>query len=281
MIIFKQIAPLVKKLHQLKNEGKSIGFVPTMGALHNGHLSLIDHSRTVADVTVCSIFVNPAQFNDKADFDRYPATPEQDILLLEKEKTDIVFLPGVHEIYPNGFISNLSWSPNHLENILEGYYRPGHFRGVCMVMHRLLSIVEPDELFMGQKDYQQCMVVKSLIDHFFLPVHINIVATQRETSGLAMSSRNMRLSATAKLNASGIYRALLFIKENISDLPFEELKHHAQEIITNAGFQKTDYVAICDAATLLPVTENSPSVKKVALAAAFLDGVRLIDNMLI
>ena len=281
MIIFKQKALLVKKLHQLKNEGKSLGYVPTMGALHNGHLSLIHQSGTVADVTVCSIFVNPAQFNDKADFDRYPATPEQDILLLEKEKTDILFLPDVQEIYPDGFISNLSWSPNHLENILEGYYRPGHFRGVCMVMHRLLSIVGPEELFLGQKDYQQCIVVKSLIDHFYLPVHINIVPTQREPSGLAMSSRNMRLSAKGKLNASGIYKALHFIKEHISDLSVEELKHHAQEIITNAGFEKTDYVAICDAATLLPVTENSPSVKKVALAAAFLENVRLIDNLLL
>jgi pantoate--beta-alanine ligase len=164
--------------------------------------------------------------------------------------------------------------------MLEGFYRPGHFQGVCRVMHRLLNIVEPNDLFMGQKDYQQCMVIKKLIEMYDIPSILHIVSTQREESGLAMSSRNLRLSATAKEQAAAIYKALSFIKNNISASLVQQLKEEASAMVLRAGFTKIDYMEICDADTLVPVNNNHQN-KMVALTAAFIDGIRLIDNLLL
>jgi len=280
MIIYKEALPLQNHLQQLKNNKSRIGFVPTMGALHNGHISLIKESKTTDDVTVCSIFVNPAQFNDKKDFEKYPVTIEHDIYLLEKQKTEIVFMPSVKEIYPEGLDTKFSYDLGYLETMLEGFYRPGHFQGVCRVMHKLLTIVQPDDLFMGQKDYQQCMVIKKLIETFAISACLRIVSTQREENGLAMSSRNLRLSATGKQQASAIYKAFDFIKKNISAMPPGQLKKDAAAMVLGAGFEKIDYLEICDADTLVPITGNHKN-KIVALAAAFIENVRLIDNMLL
>ena len=260
---------------------KRIGFVPTMGALHDGHLSLIKESKRSDDITVCSIFVNPTQFNDKKDFEKYPVTIENDIYLLEKEKTEILFIPSVEEIYPEGLNFTSSYNLGYLETILEGYYRPAHFQGVCRVMHKLLGIIQPDDLFMGQKDYQQCMVIKKLIESYNLKAHLNIVPTQRENSGLAMSSRNLLLSDAAKQKATTIYKALNFIKNNLSNMPLHHLKDEAKSILLTAGFEKIDYIEICDANTLMPLTEYNNKTKMVALAAAFIEGVRLIDNLIL
>lgn len=279
MIIYKEVS-LQSHLQKLKNNNKKIGFVPTMGALHNGHLSLIKHSKTADDITVCSVFVNPVQFNDKKDFEKYPVTIENDIYLLEKEKVDILFSPSIEEMYPEGLETNFSYDLGYLETMLEGFYRPGHFQGVCRVMHKLLNIVQPNDLFMGQKDYQQCMVIKKLIKMFGIPTILHIVPTQREENGLAMSSRNLRLSATAKQQAAAIYKALSFIKRNISTMPVQQLEKEASAIMFNAGFEKIDYIEICDADTLKPVTDNHKN-KMVALTAAFIEGVRLIDNLLL
>lgn len=267
-------------LQKLKSNNKKIGFVPTMGALHNGHLSLIKHSKTADNITVCSVFVNPVQFNDKKDFEKYPVTIENDIYLLEKEKVDILFFPPVEEMYPEGLETNFSYDLGYLETMLEGFYRPGHFQGVCRVMHKLLNIVQPNDLFMGQKDYQQCMVIKKLIETFGIPTLLHIVPTQREESGLAMSSRNLRLSSTAKQQAAALYKSLGFIKDNISAMPVQQLEKEASAIMFNAGFEKIDYIEICDADTLKPVTDNHKN-KMVALTAAFIEGVRLIDNLLL
>lgn len=280
MIIFKKGLPLQNRLKQLKNINKKIGFVPTMGALHNGHLALIEQSKSPDTTTVCSIFVNPTQFNDKKDFEKYPVTIENDIYLLEKANTDILFIPAVDEIYPDGLATNFSYDLGYLETMLEGFYRPGHFQGVCRVMHKLLNIVQPDDLFMGQKDYQQCMVIKRLIELYKISTQLHLVPTRREESGLAMSSRNVRLSDEAKQKASAIFKALGFIKNNISSLSIAQLKEKATAIILDAGFEKIDYIEICDADSLMPLNKFQQT-KMVALAAAFIEGVRLIDNMLL
>ncbi len=281
MILFKTIASLRARLQQAKQETSSVGFVPTMGALHEGHASLIRESRAKSDVTVCSIFVNPRQFNDASDFEKYPRTIENDILLLEKNHTNILFLPSADEMYPVDDSPVPQYDLGYLENILEGFYRPGHFQGVCRAVHRLLSIVEPDMLFLGQKDYQQCMVVRKMMKDFGLSAQLHISPTLREASGLAMSSRNMRLSTRAKENAAAISKALVYIKEHIQHAPVTELKNTASQIIMHAGFDKVDYIEICDATTLKPVEQAMGGQKLVTLAAAFIEGVRLIDNMLI
>jgi pantoate--beta-alanine ligase len=281
MIIYKEIPPLQYKLRNLRHDGKRIGFVPTMGALHDGHLSLIKESKRSDDFTICSIFVNPTQFNDKRDFERYPVTIENDIYLLGKAKTEILFIPSIEEIYPEGLTLTSPYNLGYLETILEGYYRPVHFQGVCRVMHKLLSVIQPDDLFMGQKDYQQCMVIKKLIENYNLRAHLHIVPTQREDSGLAMSSRNLLLSDIGKQKATAIYKALSFIKTNCSHIPLQRLKDEAKSMLLNAGFEKTDYLEICDANTLMPLTEYSDKIKMVALTAAFIEGIRLIDNLIL
>ena len=155
MLIFKFAADIKKYLNAVKEKGAAIGFVPTMGALHNGHISLIKHSKKQTDITVCSIFVNPVQFNNAEDFEKYPITVENDILLLQENGCDILFMPSVAEMYPDEISKQKHYDLGRLENILEGKYRPGHFQGVCLVVEKLLTIVEPNILFLGQKDFQQ------------------------------------------------------------------------------------------------------------------------------
>ena len=192
-----------------------------------------------------------------------------------------MFLPPLYEIYPNGLESSFKYNLGFIETVLEGFYRPGHFQGVCRVVHKLLSIIQPDNLFMGQKDYQQCMVINKLIELYKIPASLNIVPTERESTGLAMSSRNMRLSGHAKQKAVNIYKALNFIKNNLATIPLQQLKAEASKTLMNAGFQKIDYIEICDAKTLMPVKEYDGKTKLVALAAAFIEDVRLIDNLLL
>lgn len=281
MILFKEAEALKKHLAGLRKQAKTIGFVPTLGALHNGHISLVTESKQQCDVTVCSIFVNPTQFNDPKDYEKYPVTVENDILLLEQNGTDILFMPSVAAIYPEGLTGGIHYDIGYLENILEGYYRPGHFQGVCRVLHKFLAIVEPNAMFMGRKDYQQCMVVKKLLELYNLPAELKIADTLREADGLAMSSRNMRLSETDRQKALVIYRALNFIKANIYNTSIPQLKAQAIEMILQAGFEKVDYVEICDAGTLLPAETADSNTPVVALVAAFINGVRLIDNMVV
>lgn len=279
MIIFKKAAALHQYITILKQQSKIIGFVPTMGALHKGHLSLIDASKAQCDVTVCSIFVNPTQFNDPKDFEKYPVTIEQDILLLTQTEADILFLPSVPEIYPNGINHLAHYDLGDIEMVLEGKYRPGHFQGVAQVVDRLLSIVQPDVLFLGRKDYQQCIVLNKLIELQQLPIRTAIQPTLREEDGLAMSSRNVRLSPTGRQKAVALYQTLLFIKENAFKKTVQQLIEEAHQRLLAGGFEKIDYISIADAATLQAISEWNQSNKLVILAAAFLDGVRLIDNI--
>src|ERR1700753_3477170 len=184
MIVFKKAGDLASWLDKQRSEGRSIGFVPTMGALHQGHISLIAISKKATSLTVCSIFVNPTQFNDPKDFQKYPITIEKDIALLEKADTDILFLPEVSEMYPTGTSGLEHYDLGPLETLLEGKFRPGHFQGVAQVMQRLLNIVRPDDLFMGSKDYQQCMVVQRLIEIMALPAVLHRCPIVREPDGL-------------------------------------------------------------------------------------------------
>ncbi len=280
MIIFKKAADIGIFLQQKRQNNPKTGFVPTMGALHQGHISLIESACSENDVVVCSIFVNPTQFNDPKDFQNYPITIENDIDLLEKAGCDALFLPAVEEMYPAGLENKKTYALGYLETVLEGRYRPGHFQGVCQVVHRLLTIVPADRLYLGQKDFQQCMVIRKMIELENLPIETVICPTLRETDGLAMSSRNMRLDKEAREKAVEISRTLLHIKSSLKAGDLSELKTAAVEQLNRTGF-KTDYVEIADADTLELIGRWDGKRKLVALCAAFLGEVRLIDNMLL
>lgn len=259
-----------------------MGFVPTMGALHDGHLSLVKNSKSNNGLTICSIFVNPTQFNDPKDYEKYPNTIEQDIYKLESFDCDILFLPSTSEIYPLDADRKKHFELGYLEEILEGKWRPGHFQGVCMVVEKLLKIVEPDVLYLGQKDYQQCMVIRKLIEQMGMSekIELKISPTVRETDGLAMSSRNLRLNADERALATSIYAMLMFIKKQVKNLPTDDLKRQATSMLEEKGF-KVDYVEIAEARALDTIQKFSPQIKTVALAAAYLNDVRLIDNMIL
>ncbi|HEY6062534.1 MAG TPA: pantoate--beta-alanine ligase [Chitinophagaceae bacterium] len=287
MILFKKTTDLRKWVDDQRKKDTHIGFVPTMGALHEGHISLIDASKKKDTITVSSIFVNPTQFNDPKDFKKYPVTLEKDIYLLEKAGCDVLLLPTVKEIYPDDaagqvFTPKMHYDLGFLETVLEGKYRPGHFQGVCMVVHRLLEIVKPDHLYLGQKDYQQCMVIRRLVELISLKnkTEIMICPTLREADGLAMSSRNMRLDEIERKKAAAIYRSLNMIKENARHKTPAELISKAQLMLEEAGF-KVDYVEIADTNDLSPVRDWNGKQKYVALVAAFMNEVRLIDNMVV
>lgn len=278
MIIFKQAAALDTYLKEQRAMQRKTGFIPTMGALHQGHLALIKEAQQHTDITVCSIFVNPTQFNDPNDYKKYPNTLDKDIYQLELTGTDILFLPSVNEMYPHSIHQLEQYDLGYLETILEGQYRPGHFQGVCQVMSRLLQQVRPDTLFMGQKDYQQCMVVQWLLQYLKMDTRFVAVPTIREADGLAMSSRNMRLPEADRKKAPAIYRALEHIRRHITAGPLSALLQEAQGLLEKEGF-KIDYVAIADASSLAPVDAWDGKQPLVALVAAFLGEVRLIDNM--
>jgi pantoate--beta-alanine ligase len=299
MILFKRSADLAEWLERQRQSGNSIGFVPTLGALHAGHISLISISKKSSRITVCSIFINPTQFNDPKDFQKYPITLEKDIALLEEAGADVLFLPEVGEVYPGGTRDLETYDLGPLESILEGKYRPGHFQGVCQVMRRLLDLVRPDDLYMGQKDYQQCMVVQRLLVIMGMKTQLHPCPIVREPDGLAMSSRNVRLSPEQRVKATAIYRALVTIKQGwqggqggesghggqsgqMGQSLAKELTERARTILEEADF-RVDYVEIADAETLEPemVGVQAGGAKTVALIAAFQGEVRLIDNMVL
>ena len=282
MIIYKKPGDLQDLLEKKKMEKPQVGFVPTMGALHAGHLSLVNEAKKQNKIIVCSIFVNPTQFNDPEDFKKYPITLEKDILMFEEAGCDVLFIPSVQDIYPNGVDHLKHYELGFLETVLEGKFRPGHFQGVCQVMHRLLEIVLPGDLYLGQKDYQQCMVIKKLIELIGLNdrIKVNICPTLREDDGLALSSRNTRLLPDDREKAATISAALRYIKENLKAGDAKKIKDEAKEMLLQKEF-RIDYIEIADADTLELVENWNGKQKIVALAAAFLNGVRLIDNMVI
>lgn len=280
MIILKKVADLASLLETYRIAGKTLGFVPTMGALHEGHLSLLRTAKAKADITVCSIFVNPTQFNDPEDFQKYPVTTDQDITLLIGEAVDILFLPATNEMYPKD-LPTKTYDLGHIETVLEGAHRPGHFQGVAQVIDRLLSIIHPTYLVMGQKDFQQVMVISRLLKLTGSSTLLITSPTLREPSGLAKSSRNVRLTEKERTQAAAIYKALLFGKENIHHKPLRLVEQEMAGQLLAAGFKKVDYVAVCHPENLLPIDRYTAATEAVILVAAFLGEVRLIDNILV
>ena len=280
MIIARTVTALHAAAYRFTDDPSlKVGFVPTMGALHEGHLSLIKESKKQNALTVCSIFVNPAQFNNKEDLKHYPRLIEDDILLLHTNKCDVLFLPREDEVYPPT-LPLRHFDLGYLENIFEGEFRPGHFQGVCKVVDRLLDIVQPDDLYLGQKDYQQCMVLAKLLElreHKLSPL-LHIQPTLREHGGLAMSSRNLRLSAEEREKATAIFKTLSRLKAEYNVNNITGLESYATENLKKAGLDP-DYVALVNAKTLLK--PSSPTDTVVALVAATVGKVRLIDNMLL
>jgi pantoate--beta-alanine ligase len=277
MIILRE-AERLRRFLKNKASGSSFGFVPTMGALHAGHLTLLQRSKRETDKTICSIFVNPTQFNDPADFNKYPSTLDHDIHMLEMTGVDILFLPDIQEIYPEGTASLETYDLGRMDQLLEGRLRPGHFLGVCQVVDRLLSVTRPDVLFMGRKDFQQCMVIRRLIQLKSIPVRMEVCDTVREADGLAMSSRNTRLSPHDRSIAPLLYDVLQILKSGLAAGPLESLLREGRDALSAAGF-RVDYLEICRTTDLEPVTEWDGRTPITALAAAFLGEVRLIDNI--
>jgi pantoate--beta-alanine ligase len=279
MIIFHHITDVQAYADRHKHLWPNAGFVPTMGALHEGHLSLISTCKQQSSLTIASIFVNPSQFNNVKDFEKYPNTIDKDLHLLTKAGCDVLFLPSVAEMYPDGFHSDKPYDLGSLETLLEGYHRPGHFQGVCQVVDKLLQIVNPAYLFMGEKDFQQCMVVQRLIELKNLAVTLKICPTLREPHGLAMSSRNLRLSEKERQIAGAIFRQMENIKSLLHYLPLRQLEEQASENLLSGGFSSIDYVSIANPKTLTPLKEWAEDIPAVVLIAAFLGEIRLIDNL--
>lgn len=282
MVIFKKVKDIQEYLSQKKAAGGRIGFVPTMGALHAGHISLVQKSLNEGLISVCSIFVNPTQFNDKNDFTKYPISVENDMELLLTAGCDVLFLPDVDEVYPQGTDEARKYDFGYLDTILEGAQRPGHFAGVGQVVARLLDIVRPDVLFLGQKDYQQCMVITKLLDLMGWQDEVKIVIcpTSREQDGLAMSSRNRRLTEPQRVVASTIYQCLVSIQSKKAVSSFDIVQKECEELLAAKGFEP-EYVALADASTLNLRDDYEADTEMVALIAARIGDVRLIDNMLV
>lgn len=287
MQIIKTIQDIQNQIFILKKEGKKIGFAPTMGALHEGHISLIRQSRRENDVTVCSIFVNPTQFNDPKDFEKYPITLESDMQKLIAAKCDILFLPSVAEMYPTGLKNHKPLDFGFLAETLEGEWRPGHFAGMAQIVEKLLLAVTPDRLYMGQKDYQQAMICTDLIRQRKLKTRLILCPIKREKDGLAMSSRNVRLDKKSRAKAVELSKLLRSLKASIRRQPtvdgrrIAEAEQRVYDKLTSFPEFKVEYVAIRNAKTLKPVKTLSDTTPLVALVAAWIGGVRLIDNMLL
>lgn len=280
MLIFSKSEDLTPYIKQLKNEKHRVGFIPTMGALHSGHLSLIKEAQDTGHTTICSIFVNPAQFTNAVDIETYPRSIEEDIRLLTEVDCNILFLPSEEEIYPDGIDKSIKYDLGEVERILEGKYRPGHFQGVALIIEKLLRIVDPDTIFLGQKDYQQCIVISRLIESKGLGVEVSRVATKREADGLAMSSRNRRMTPTQRNLGGIIYQCLVSIQAKQNEGNFPVVQKECFDILTKKGFQ-CDYVELADADTLELLDNYDFSRKMVALIAASIGDIRLIDNLIL
>ena len=280
MKIFKDSKSLNVYLDTQRLIAAKIGFVPTLGALHEGHLSLIRQSMQVADITVCSIFINPLQFNNADDFKKYPKTIENDIALLEQSGCEVLFMPDEKEIYPDEASRVPHYDLGYAATIFEGKFRPGHFDGVCLVVERLLRIVKPDFLLLGQKDFQQCIIIERLIRLMNQDTQLIICPTVREESGLAMSSRNLRLSPSERKTAASIHQHLIWIKEKLSIDNFHDLQKKAISDLEKMGF-KVEYLELAKRNSLEPIDVFEEGEQAIILIAVFLNGVRLIDNQLI
>lgn len=276
--VLQHVGEMLAFSTKCRNEGRTIGFVPTMGALHEGHLSLIARAKVECDVVICSIFVNPTQFNDPNDLLLYPRTEEADIELLKSAGCDLVFIPSVAGMYPNGQeVKNYDFGT--LTSEWEGHYRPGHFNGVITVVSRLFEIVLPHKSFFGKKDFQQYSVIREWVKRFQIEVEIVGCDTVRASSGLALSSRNKRLSEEQIILAAAFSKALLFLQENKLKNDVGTLLAEATKLFIEKEQIELQYFTIANSETLEPLEKLSDAGHQVALIAGFIGGVRLIDEL--
>ncbi|WMX15682.1 pantoate--beta-alanine ligase [Aureispira sp. CCB-E] len=279
MYIFKTVQDLQHYIRTQKKQTKKIGLVPTMGALHLGHLSLIQRAFQDCDLVVCSIFVNPTQFGDAEDLEKYPRPIESDIEKLEKIGCSALFLPDVTEVYPKDLISP-TFDLSGLDKTMEGAHRPGHFAGVVEVVHRLLDIAQPDCLYMGQKDYQQFAIIKHMLGLMNSSIQLVRVPIVREEDGLAMSSRNVRLSPEGRIKAQLISQMLFEAKKHAIHMSLEEVKQQALAFI-NQHQLEVDYFTIIDGDSLEIIDSFDKATIVTACTTVRVDGVRLLDNIIL
>ena len=277
MIHFQTRSDLIAKINTLKNEGKSVGFVPTMGALHQGHLSLVDRAVEECDVVVVSIYVNPLQFNNPEDLKNYPNRLEDDFKLLSLYPDLLVFTPTFLDVFPLND-DHYKVDLGEVETVLEGAHRPGHFLGVGKVVYALFDLVNPHKAYFGSKDYQQVIVIKKLVEVLGLKVEVIECSTQRDPNGLAMSSRNLLLSPTEKMEAAIIFKTLKYCQENVSVYTPQKLQSIAKTFF-NKGSLRLEYLEIVSAEGLKPIDDWQQ--KSVCCIAAYCGKIRLIDNLVL
>ncbi|HVA97792.1 MAG TPA: pantoate--beta-alanine ligase [Bacteroidia bacterium] len=287
MNVFNSINDLRENLLLFRENNKSIGFVPTMGALHAGHIALIEKAKAENDVVVCSIFVNPTQFNDKKDLEKYPRTLDADKTQLAKANCSILFVPETSEIYPekNDFytLPQKAAKINFgiLDKVMEAKLRPGHFSGVINVVSRLFEIVAPQKAYFGEKDFQQLSIIKKLITELQLPIQLIPCPITRENDGLAMSSRNIRLTSEERKVAPFIHQTLLFAKNNFRNYQVNELKTILEKKFLENTFFKLEYAEICDVKTLVSIDNYEDTKSAILCVALQLGSIRLIDNIIL
>ncbi len=279
MEIVKTKHALHKYLLHNRTDRLRIAFVPTMGALHQGHIALVTHAKTLADIVVCSIFVNPTQFNDPKDLEKYPRPIERDIDMLREAGCHVLFHPEEEEMYEPGEQWHIHLG--HLDSVLEGLHRPGHFQGVTQIVKKLLDTVKPDVVCFGQKDFQQYKVVEYMVAQLQLPVKLEMCPTVREPDGLAMSSRNIRLTDNGRKQALALYNTLLQTKADLHKKSLATLRKNAITALENSPGIRLEYFALYDAETFTEAENAVGNRPLVALVAAWVDGVRLIDNMIL
>lgn len=277
MKTFNTRKEVTEAIQLLRNQGKTIGFVPTMGALHLGHLSLIKESKKENDITVVSIFVNPIQFNNSQDLKSYPRTIETDSKQLQETGADILFYPDEKEIYPD--IPTEKYEFGQLETVMEGKFREGHFNGVAVVVKRLFDICLPHKAYFGMKDFQQLAIIKKLVLKLESDIQIIPCPTIRETDGLAMSSRNTKLNNEQRRQAAIISKCLFDAKKHYKEYTVDALKKHIETQINELSEMKTEYVEIVDDINLQPISEWGSTSAMVVCIAAWAGETRLIDNL--
>lgn len=279
MEVFTKQNRIKSKIQILKNDNNSIGFVPTMGALHEGHLSLVTQALKKNNQVVVSIFVNPTQFNNASDLENYPRTLERDIKLLESVSSDIlVYAPTVDDIY-EGQTKSENFSFDGLEFEMEGKFRIGHFDGVATIVKRFFEIIKPDNAYFGEKDFQQLAIIKKLVEKYNIPVNVHGCTIHRESSGLAMSSRNERLKPEYKKAAPFIFKTLKTAKKQFGTKSAKQVTEWVESQFTNNSLLKLEYFTIADIATLKPVKRKSNKKQYRAFIAVYADDIRLIDNI--
>lgn len=280
MIVCKNRIELNTVFQEYRLQKKKIGFVPTMGALHQGHISLVQKSVEETDATFVSIFVNPIQFNNPLDLQAYPRTIEADLALLEQAKCDVVFIPEVIDMYPEGSDIKESYNFGDLEHVMEGKFRPGHFNGVAVVVKRLFELIPADIAYFGLKDFQQVAVIKALVKKLAIPIKIQACTTIRESDGLAMSSRNTRLNSEERKQAVEISKALFASKNIAYKKSVDEVKKFVIDTINNVPLLSVEYFEIVQELTLQPISDWAKYDVAVGCIAVNIGNVRLIDNIL-